>query len=89
MPIEFVMDLVKRVLWLAFFISAPILGAGMVVGVIVSVVQAATQVQEQSVSFVLKLAASGIAIIIFGPTLLMRLIGFVSAILGDLGQFVY
>ena len=51
------LDLVRHTLLMALWISTPILLAGIVVGLVVSIAQAVTQVQEQTLSFVPKIAA--------------------------------
>ena len=51
------LDLVRQSLLIALRVSAPILMAGIVVGLVVSIAQAVTQVQEQTLSFVPKIAA--------------------------------
>ncbi len=51
------LDLVRQSLLIALWVSAPILIAGIVVGLVVSIAQAVTQVQEQTLSFVPKIAA--------------------------------
>ena len=50
-------DAVRMALMYTLLLSAPVLGAGLVVGLIVSLVQAVTQIQEQTLSFVPKIAA--------------------------------
>ena len=50
-------DALRMALMYTLLLSAPILGAGLIVGLIVSLVQAVTQIQEQTLSFVPKIAA--------------------------------
>jgi flagellar biosynthetic protein FliQ len=50
-------DIVRQAFMLSLLIAAPILGAGLVVGLIISLLQAVTQVQEQTLSFVPKIVA--------------------------------
>ncbi len=50
-------DAVRMALMYTLLLSAPVLGAGLVVGLIVSLIQAVTQIQEQTLSFVPKIAA--------------------------------
>ncbi len=52
-----VLDLAQRSVAVALMLSAPVLGFGLVVGLIVSVFQAATQIQEMTLSFVPKILA--------------------------------
>lgn len=56
--------------WTGLVVSAPILGLTMLVGLVISVLQVVTQVQEMSLSFVPKLLAAGIAAVVFGSWML-------------------
>lgn len=58
---------------LATLLSAIPLMVSMVVGLVVSVLQAATQVQEQTLTFVPKLVAVGAALVLFGPWMLAKM----------------
>jgi flagellar biosynthetic protein FliQ len=62
-----VMDVAQRAISLAIMISAPILGLGLLVGLLVSIIQATTQIQEATLSFIPKLITIFLTLIIFGP----------------------
>ncbi len=62
--------------WTALMVCAPILGITLAVGMIVSVMQVTTQIQEASLTFIPKLIAAGIALILFGPWMLRKLTQF-------------
>ena len=51
-----VVDLARQALWMTMLISAPLLGVGLIVGLLVGIFQAATSINEQTLSFVPKLA---------------------------------
>ena len=78
------LEMMKMIL----FLSAPIIVTGMIVGVMVSLVQAVTQIQEQSISFVLKIISAGVAFLVFAPWMLQRMVDFSSGILGNLDMFI-
>ena len=65
-----VIDLGTRAVLVAMQISAPVLIAALVTGVLISVIQAATQIQEQTLSFVPKIIMITIAMVICGPWIL-------------------
>lgn len=88
MDTEFVIQLGQQALWTTLKISAPILILGLVVGLIVSILQATTQVQEQSLSFIPKILAVVVAIAVFGPWMLSVMLDFTNGIMGNLMQFV-
>ena len=62
-----IVDVAQEAIRTVLFISAPILGLGLLVGLIVSIVQATTQIQEPTLSFIPKVLAVSLAILIFGP----------------------
>lgn len=76
-----VLELVQRALAVGLMISAPVLGVGLVVGLAVSVLQAATQIQEMSLSFVPKILAVGAAVVLFGPWMLRSMVTFTTKLL--------
>jgi len=60
-----ILDLVREALWLAMLLALPILGSGVVVGLIISIVQSITSIQEQTLTFVPKiLAMVGVTILL-------------------------
>lgn len=88
MGTNFVIQLGQQALWTTLKISAPILVLGLVVGLIVSIFQATTQIQEQSLSFIPKILAVVVALAIFGPWMLTVMLDFTNGIMGNLMQFV-
>ena len=62
--------------WTALIICAPVLGITLAVGLLVSVLQVTTQIQEASLTFIPKLIAAGVALILFGPWMLRKLTQF-------------
>jgi flagellar biosynthetic protein FliQ len=62
--------------WTGLVLALPVLGITLAVGLVVSVVQVATQIQEMSLSFVPKLVAAAVAVIAFGPWMLRTLCRF-------------
>jgi flagellar biosynthetic protein FliQ len=69
-------------------IAGPILGAGLLVGLIVSVFQAVTQIQEATLTFIPKLVAILGVLALLGHWMLNRLIGFTVALLSNLDAYV-
>ncbi len=71
-----VIDIGTKAVWTAILVSAPVLLAALSMGVLISVIQAATQIQEQTLSFVPKILMITIALIITGPWVLEIMTGF-------------
>ena len=61
-----VIDLGRESLWIAVLVAAPLLGTALAVGLIVGIFQAATSIQEMTLSFIPKLAIMVLALVIFG-----------------------
>ena len=76
--------LIAESLYLVLYVSAPVLGAALVVGLAVAVLSAATQVQEQSLAFVPKLVAVSLVLALGGGWMAGELIGFT----GDLWRAI-
>ena len=88
MTVEFIADLASRALWVTLLVSAPILGLGLAVGVAVSIFQAVTQIQEMTLTFVPKIIAIFIAILIFGKWMMLILLNFTSNLWINLPNYI-
>ena len=66
MDAAMVIDLGRESLWVAVLVAAPLLGTALAVGLAVGILQAATSIQEMTLSFIPKLGVMIIALIIFG-----------------------
>ncbi len=62
-----VIDVAQEAIKVVLMIAAPILGLGLLVGLIVSIVQATTQIQEATLSFIPKIIVVSLALLVFGP----------------------
>lgn len=80
MTISLVLDVVKDAFIRTLLISGPVLIVGMLVGLIISIFQATTQIQEQTLSFVPKLIAIFITLILSGSFMLNILINFTKEV---------
>jgi len=75
-------DLIRNTLLLALIVSTPMLVIGVVVGVIISLLQAVTQIQEQTLTFVPKIIAMIAAVIILFPWMGHYLLEYASQMFG-------
>ena len=71
------------------FTSAPMLVLSLTVGLIVSVIQAVTQIQEATLAFVPKIIAVFLSLLIFGPWIIRLITEFASRLLTNLNLYVY
>jgi len=81
---EGVVELGQRALEVLFLVSAPVLLTGLAVGLLVSVFQAATQINEMTLSFIPKLLAMLAALVIAGPWMLHVLVDYTRRLLESL-----
>ena len=88
MTTDFIVGLAGQAVYTVLKVSAPMLVLGLLVGLIISVFQATTQIQEQTLAFVPKIVAVMLALLIFGPWLLTTMIDFTTNILDNLNQFI-
>ena len=78
----------KQALYLTLILSAPPVIAAMAVGLVISLVQATTQVHEQTLTFVPKMVAVMMTVAIFGPWALFQLVSFASSLLESFPLYV-
>ena len=82
------MDLARRSILIAMELSMPILLLSLVVGVIVSLFQAVTQIQEQTLTFVPKIIVLVVALVVLGPWMLHTIVGFTSSLFASLPHVI-
>ena len=75
---DVVINLATTAMALAFKVALPMLGAGLVVGLIVSIFQAVTQIQEQTLAFIPKILAIAGVLIVGGPWMLNQLLSYTT-----------
>jgi flagellar biosynthetic protein FliQ len=84
-----VINLATQAMTLAFEVAGPILLVGLVIGLLVSLFQAVTQIQEQSLSFIPKIIGLAVVIVILGPWMLDRLINYASNLYTSIPSLVH
>ena len=85
---DLVIQLGQEALMIVLLVSAPMLGLGLLVGLLVSVFQATTSIQEQTLAFIPKIIAVFIAILIFGPWMLRIMVEYLTNILVNLPGYI-
>jgi flagellar biosynthetic protein FliQ len=84
-----VVDLMRHAFVTTFWLSLPVLGVGFVVGIVMSLAQILTSIQDASFSAVPRLAAFLAVLVLAMPWMLTQLIGYTTALFGDLGRFAH
>jgi flagellar biosynthetic protein FliQ len=88
MSIEFVTSFGTQALLVVLLISAPLLGFALLVGVIISIFQAVTQIQEMTLTFVPKILAVLIALLAFGPWIIRIMLNFTTTLFLNLPTYM-
>ncbi len=85
---ELVMNLGRQAVEMTLILAGPLLLSALVVGLIVSIFQAATQINEQTLSFIPKLIATFIALLLAGPWMLQMMVEFIRRLLENIPQMI-
>ncbi|PFP30767.1 flagellar biosynthetic protein FliQ [Bacillus sp. AFS073361] len=88
MTTEMILRLAQNSVYTILIVIAPVAGVALVVGLLVSIFQATTQIQEQTLAFVPKIVAVFLTILFFGAWMLRHVVEFTQNLLGNLSQFV-
>jgi len=80
MDASMVIDLGRESLWVAVMVAAPLLGTALAVGLLVGIIQAATSIQEMTLSFIPKLAVMVLALVLFGSWQISVMVDFFQRI---------
>ncbi len=88
MTVDEVTTIASSALFLVIKVAAPVLLVSLVIGLIVSIFQAVTSIQEQTLTFVPKILAVFLALIVLGNWMLSEMSGFMISLWSDLGRYV-
>jgi len=75
-----VVDIGRQALWATLIVSAPLLGVALIVGLVIGVIQAATSINEMTLSFIPKVVSLSMALLLFGSWMLGTLVDFTRGI---------
>jgi len=85
---ELVIGVARQAIQVTLLVSLPILGIGLVVGVLVSLVQAATQIQEMTLTFVPKIISIFVGLLLLLPWIMNHLVTFTVEIFQNIPTYV-
>ncbi|MCP3031208.1 flagellar biosynthesis protein FliQ [Halobacillus sp. A1] len=88
MTTELVLEFAKEGIYTVLLISGPLLILALAVGLLVSIFQATTQIQEQTLAFIPKIVAVLIGMIFFGPWMLTIMVQFTANVFENLNMLV-
>ena len=89
MTTDVALQLMHQMLWTAVWVAAPIIGVSMLVGLLVSVFQVVTQLQEMTLTFVPKLVAIFLTLLVGGGWMLSRLVVYSAKLISSIPQLVH
>ena len=84
---DLALQIMADLLWNALLIAAPLLLVTLAVGLLISVVQVVTQVQEMSLTYIPKIIAAIMVLVLFGPWMLKRLISFSVTLISNIPSY--
>lgn len=84
-----VVDIIRQTFMTTFWLSIPLLLVGFAVGVIVSLIQIVTSMQDPSFGSIPRLGAFLFGIVLFLPWMLSKMIAYTTALLGDFGRYAH
>ncbi len=88
MNYEFILGFSRQALETMLLVSLPILGLSMVVGLIISIFQSVTQIQEMTITFVPKIVVTFVGLLIFGSWMLGKLADFLRDVILNIPHLV-
>lgn len=83
-----VMDVASQAIWLIIKCSAPMLISSLIIGLIVSIFQTVTSIQEQTLTFVPKLVTILLVLLICGDWIMNNIVAFIEDLFGRFGDYV-
>ena len=89
MSVEDVVTMASKALYIIIKLSAPILLISLIIGLIISIFQTVTSIQEQTLTFVPKLIGVFIVVMIFGLWIMRNISEFLTGLAGSFGTYIY
>ncbi len=83
-----IIDIARETIWLIIKCSAPMLAVSLIVGLIVSIFQTVTSIQEQTLTFLPKLLAIFIMIVLTGNWMMTNIANFMTVLAQNFGQYL-
>ena len=89
MTVDAVSDIAREALFLIIRISLPVLLVSLIVGLIISIFQTVTSIQEQTLTFVPKIICVFTALVIFGPWMMNSMVEFMSQLYSSFSLYIH
>jgi flagellar biosynthesis protein FliQ len=82
------MEVASRGIQVALYLATPALALSLIIGFLISIFQAVTSIQEQTLTFVPKIFITGLALVVFGPWMARMMNDYAVSIFGNLQNFI-
>ena len=86
MTVSLALDWYRRMLWTAVLVGGPMIAAGVAIGLVIAILQAATQVNDSAVAFAPKALATIVVAAVAGPWMLQQLVEFTTQVFISVGR---
>jgi flagellar biosynthesis protein FliQ len=81
---DLALALSAEMLWTVLYVAGPVLGFSMLVGILISMFQVVTQIQETTLTFIPKILVVGLTLLVFGSWMLGLIVQFASTVIGNI-----
>ncbi|WP_110929428.1 flagellar biosynthesis protein FliQ [Bacillus massiliglaciei] len=88
MNADLVIDIAEKGVYTVLILAGPLMIIALLVGLLISIFQATTQIQEQTLAFVPKIVAVMLGLVILAPWMISQLLSYANEIFGNLNRFV-
>ncbi len=85
---SYIISITKQALYLTLILTAPTVAVAMLVGLMISLFQATTQIQEQTLTFVPKLIAVVLMLVLVGPWMMVQLVNYTHSLMDSLATYI-
>jgi flagellar biosynthetic protein FliQ len=88
MPEDLILRLAKQTLETVLLVSAPMLGAGLIVGIIISILQVITSIHDTALAFVPRIVVTFVVFLIVFPWMMGKMVSYTNTLLGSFGPYL-
>lgn len=85
---DFIIGFARGAVETTLMLAMPMLGLGMIVGLLISIFQSVTQIQEMTLTFVPKILAVMVGMLLFGPWMLNKLVDYTGGIFKNFPDYI-
>lgn len=88
MTTDTVLNIASETIWVIIAAAAPLLLISLVIGLVVSIFQTITSIQEQTLTFIPKILATMLGLLAFGPYILQKIVTLMESLWGNFGEYI-